>query len=386
MGAWLLVLAAFVASSLGCDGDDTLVIVDLRTDLRPGLEFSGIRTSPQGRPEVTTFADPRSDYLGGVRIAEVEGLKAGTHSIVVALLDTAGRVVAERPIRVTVSDRVAVTVVITRTCRGISCPMIDAPDLTACLAGMCVDPSCSPETPDTCVTECETDGDCLAPSACSIGRCRDGVCLATPEDDRCGGGQICHPDDGCVDTPAMLDSGPETGPPDVGPDTAMPSDSGFDSDVPDDTSVVSDGAPADVPAICVDMRLQGCGSSGCRCDSGCFCAMACDFSGRCRATCSDAGTFCNLMTQSGSTTDTTLTCTGATCQGTLQGTGTAAVSCLAGSVCDFTCLGGTCDLSCTGASSCLLRCSGGAPCTLASCEGGETSCPGGIVACNRGCP
>ncbi len=45
------------------------------------------------------------------------------------------------------------------------------------------------------------------------------------------------------------------------------------------------------------------------------------------------------------------------------------------------------DISCTGSSRCLLNCTDSSNCGYAECTGnGETTCPNGIIVCNRECP
>jgi hypothetical protein len=86
-----LVLSCLLASA-GCGGDDDLLlVVDLRTELVPGVDFQRVRTEVQ-RPgasdvvaEFDVPADPDADYAAGARVAEAPHLSAGGYVIRVEL-------------------------------------------------------------------------------------------------------------------------------------------------------------------------------------------------------------------------------------------------------------------------------------------------------------
>lgn len=194
------VTASLLALTLvGCGGGSDLVL-DLRTDLAPGDEFDRIEAdvfTAEGErlAELRIDADLDADYGEGDRLAEVGSLEPGPIEIRTRLL-TGERLVAERPLLVEVAgEALAVTILITRACRGVSCP---SPDL-ACVAGGCVDPTCAPETPDSCTEEpeCASDADCEVPT-CASARCVAGVCLSTPVRGACAPGERCLRSSGCV--------------------------------------------------------------------------------------------------------------------------------------------------------------------------------------------
>jgi hypothetical protein len=160
-----------------------------------------------------------------------------------------------------------VTVALTRDCRGVECPLENGdPTLAACLAGVCVDPRCTVETPEFCgPLECAANDDCEAPpAACAEAVCLEGVCLEGSRPDACGPMAWCHPELGCqppsppppdagVDAgPPDLDAGPDledAGPPDLdaGPDLedAGPPDLDADADADAQADAQADAGPDD---------------------------------------------------------------------------------------------------------------------------------------------
>ncbi|MCC6874910.1 MAG: hypothetical protein IT378_11445 [Sandaracinaceae bacterium] len=115
---WLLVLA-------GCDGGGHELLVDLRTDLRPGIELVAVRTSvrrlpdPASLPPVERPALENALVSSGLRIAEWAGLATGRYRVNVELLSASGALVASRPADVELSTDFGVTVLIMRDCVGV---------------------------------------------------------------------------------------------------------------------------------------------------------------------------------------------------------------------------------------------------------------------------
>lgn len=206
----------------GCSSGGRVLVVDVKTDLQPGVEHDAMRTTvtaSSGEPVLqTTVADPGADFLRGVRAARFEGLPRGALDIEVALLSQ-GSVVVSRPVRVDLrGGTTGVTAVLTRTCRDVACPQPGGdPRLTACHGGRCVDPTCTEEAPDACgAPTCAGEGDCAPPSECTFGACVLGACLAPVDDDLCAPGTRCDPTVGCV-ADVVSDAGhPDAGLPDAG--------------------------------------------------------------------------------------------------------------------------------------------------------------------------
>src|SRR5687768_14616772 len=79
-----------LAWSAGCTPDDHEIIANVRTDLVPGVEFVGVRTSvdtADGTRTVDRLASRGEPFIDGVRVAEVRGTGAGTRNVFVSLLD-----------------------------------------------------------------------------------------------------------------------------------------------------------------------------------------------------------------------------------------------------------------------------------------------------------
>ncbi len=196
-----------VLASLGCDGGPTTLIVQVRTELLPGREMQAVRVTVEpaggGAPiERITDATSATSWGAGVRVAEIEAVPSGRTRLRVSALDASGAVLVERPVRADLSGGIkVVTVLLTRDCLGVVCPDPGGdPAATACFAGRCVPEDCTEETADGCGPRgCATDADCPASSACATARCLpSGRCFAEPDPARCGAGEVCHPDEGCI--------------------------------------------------------------------------------------------------------------------------------------------------------------------------------------------
>ena len=394
--AAIVVLAAAV---LGC-GDDALgLTVDLKTDLVPGIEFTTIRTEVQdgagaarGSEDHGAFAT--DSYVMARRVAEVGGLSVGDYAVRVRLLTPSGAPVVERLVRVTARRNVALTVLITRDCRGVACPQAgDSPSATACLGGRCVDPTCSSEQPELCGTdECMRDDQCMPLAACASGTCESGTCIFAPAPDACGPGLWCNPETGCLPLPSA-DAG-------VSFDAGPRLDAGCMSDPQCDDGNFCNGAEHCVAGACVEggpvpacddgnpcNGVETCVPGGCvpgtalSCDDGVVCTVdACVASG-CTHTPMDA--LCTAAP--GGTCDASLDCQYSTCT---------AATCVAGPCQTAMCMGPTCVRTsvcvaaemCCGGTCAPIGCSDGNPCTDDSCGGSGCMHANNARACDDGDP
>lgn len=265
----LLRLALAALCIGGCGGGSQLV-VDLVTDFAPGEEFASVRVEQLGeRGRVvdtrTAAASASEDYVRGARVAELSGIEPGEHTLRVTLLDARGAEVIQRSVRVEVRSSHAVTVLITRTCRAIACPgPRDDPSRTECAGGRCVDPTCRPEEPESCLPPaCERDSDCVPMASCAVGRCSFGECFFADEG-ACGAMRWCDPDVGCRDREVVLDAGtPDAGRSDAG--TCAPrtcAELGFDCG-----EVIECGAPLSC-GVCAPPDTCGGGAAANRCGNG----------------------------------------------------------------------------------------------------------------------
>lgn len=188
-------------SSLGCDGGARL-LVDLRTDLVPGVEIDEAVTTvtrPAGVSAQRVSLSRADDLLAGVRIADLDGV-SGEVELRVAV-HRGGAEVLSRPVRVRVTGRRGVTVTLSRDCRGVTCPDGGDANAAACLGGRCVAPECTEDArrPE-CTEGCGSDPECGAPEGCVTPRCVDGVCLRERDDGVCAPDEACVPDEGCRPT------------------------------------------------------------------------------------------------------------------------------------------------------------------------------------------
>ncbi len=235
--------------ALACSGGHELV-VDLRTDYVPGIEFDSVEVTagpPGGAGTTMTLADASGDFRAGVHLATFTGLADGESLVRVELRSPRGTV-ASRRVVVTLHGDLAILVTITRACATIACPgASDAPDATECYAGRCVPPTCVDE--GTCgAPECEAPSDCPAGAACAVPSCEDGVCLRVGDSSLCSADQYCNPDRGCLDC----------APP---PDAGAPTDSGIamDGGVSD---AGRDSGPDGGPAAFIAMYVPAVGHDG----------------------------------------------------------------------------------------------------------------------------
>lgn len=199
IGIGLTLLCAM--SQIACEGDLEL-LVDLKTDYAPGVDFTTVQTEvlfAGGGVRADATAETGQSFILGQRVAELTGVKASAVTVRVRLLDEAGELVAERPTIVDMRDDFGLTVLVSRRCEDVTCPGSGDPgDARACLAGQCVDERCSPEAAGFCGPPmCAIDAECPTSVACATGRCIDGACLFEGNDAACAAGQYCNSGIGC---------------------------------------------------------------------------------------------------------------------------------------------------------------------------------------------
>ncbi len=246
--SWLLVTVALLAAA-GCEAQGGgALIVDLRSDLRPGYEFTRARVTLLGagtdsdvRQERDFGPGDEASLVDGLRIAEFDAVDQSTASVRVTLIAPEGHTLLERVIRVSgLETSRAVTAILSRDCRGVQCPDPggDA-EQTECLAGRCVDPTCTPEDPTSCGTPaCLNDTECGGLSSCATGVCGEGgVCLQVVDDTLCAADEYCLPETGCVAVPSVTDAGMDAatdGSTDATLDAGDAPDAGVDADAATD--------------------------------------------------------------------------------------------------------------------------------------------------------
>ena len=221
---------ALLVSVLGCGSSGTELRVDLRSDWVGGVEVAEVVARVVGLDgEVSTRFAPGDDLAAGVRIGLFEDVPSGTQRVEVEMRGPAGEVVAERSAVVSVRGSTGVTLLVTRNCEGVTC---DDPAANQCLDGRCVPPTCTVENTAECgPPSCTRSVDCVATATCVEPQCIGGACLRSGG--ACGTGRYCDPESGCRALPSTQDAGSDAAT-DASLDASM--DAGFDGgiDAPSD--------------------------------------------------------------------------------------------------------------------------------------------------------
>ena len=134
------VLAALFAAGAGCANGSIDLVVNLETDLRPGVELTSVRTELSATPVEDAAASTirgtmrealaGADFVRGQRVAEYADVAAGVAFVRVSLLDAAGHTVIARTTRITITGDYTLTVLVTRDCRTLE-PPLRGPRITA---------------------------------------------------------------------------------------------------------------------------------------------------------------------------------------------------------------------------------------------------------------
>ncbi|MCB9594825.1 MAG: hypothetical protein H6719_19040 [Sandaracinaceae bacterium] len=235
---WSWIAGAVALALTGCPDDGSTVIVDVLTNYRPGIDFDGVvvvvhegsDTTATGAPIVTSARRSVAARPGApmaFRGAELDGVGTGSRLVLARLLRGDAEIGRGRVLVTIAGSATSVIVLVTSECDGVTCPGAGDPELTACRAGRCVDPRCSPTSTEFCPPpECATDSECApAGPPCVRGVCFAGACASFADDDRCEG--TCDRDLGCV---GELDAGAmDAGAMDAGAMDAGAMDAGFDA-------------------------------------------------------------------------------------------------------------------------------------------------------------
>jgi hypothetical protein len=174
-----------------CGGEPVSLSVDVISDWEPGIDFVSVETETSKRPfegaapgevrQETMRVTGTEPFLEGVRVADLGNVGVGRTFVRISLRDAAGRAIASRVLDVVLERSFAATILLTRSCRDVECPApAGAPELSECQGGSCVDPRCSPATPEHCPPpRCDTDVECESELAWCGGErvCRRGYCL-----------------------------------------------------------------------------------------------------------------------------------------------------------------------------------------------------------------
>ncbi len=284
VGLAVLVLLLVLLGAASCAKGRVDLTVDVITDWKPGSDFTRIETEVSRVPfdsaasseirQLSYAVAGAEDFVHGVRVADVGEVGTGHRFVRVRLRDAAGVHIAGRTLEATLTRTFAATLLIARSCRDVACPApAGAPELSECQAGECVDPRCSPSTPEFCgPAPCDENADCPAVSTyCDVAL-------------TCGETGHCL----CVDDAVVPDAGPDVGidaPTDTGPSC------------PTTETACTDGLDDDCDGLtdCADDDCLGAG-----CADGFYCTTndRCGGDGACSDTNPTCPMFCNEATSS----------------------------------------------------------------------------------------
>lgn len=236
----LCVTLSAVLSACPEESSDTLV-VELRTDLAPGIEFerfeivgsATLLREVQGQEVGADWSRPQA--MGELAIA------AGAQRMRARLVQR-DAIVVERELLVQVEGRTGLQIVLSRECAEVECGLGEA-----CLAGQCVTEGCLTGAEPTCelVPECLDDSDCVVGAPCAPQACEPGGwCFARSLE--CPAGEWCDPSAGCTTIPSAEDAGvTDAGRVDAGQADAGPDDAGVDAGALPDASAPRDASTPD---------------------------------------------------------------------------------------------------------------------------------------------
>src|SRR5262245_7662316 len=89
---WVFAALASAPVVASCGGPSSVeLLVDVQTDLVPGVEFASVQVQT-GERLASVAAALGDDYAMGVRVAEIDGLEPGRHEVAVLLVDGGGAV------------------------------------------------------------------------------------------------------------------------------------------------------------------------------------------------------------------------------------------------------------------------------------------------------
>lgn len=231
-GLCFVVMSLLALSSAACSNDNKKELaVSVVTDFVAGPEFTSVETELlDERPisegatrlgQATSSVGFGASFARGRSVALFGAQTTGEKVVRVTLYRPNGTKLHSRTVRFRLTDNYALTVHLTRDCvdLAVECPLANAPALTQCLMGQCVDERCNPQDPTTAqfcpeVTFCESTDDCRGVSDCSTQLCDDGICSQTartaPDPAACETGAWCDPvpnTGGCRTLPATAGDG-----------------------------------------------------------------------------------------------------------------------------------------------------------------------------------
>lgn len=188
--------------AVACSGEHQLSVVVV-SDVADAAGAQTIRVEVASSPFETFQTGavyeliPGDDLLSGVEAASLPALAADNYFVTVSLLDGAATALGHRTVLLQLESDLSLQVAVTADCAGVTCPgPADASDRGECLAGQCINSSCSSVFPAACPNTCVADVDCSTPAPCGRSRCIEGVCLS--RENGCLPAERCDDTLGCV--------------------------------------------------------------------------------------------------------------------------------------------------------------------------------------------
>ncbi len=176
-----------------CAPPDQGLIINLRTDFVPAVEFDALRVWVEGG-ESREVAVRASERFSRARyVTTFLDVPRGQRRVVMAL-SLGGVEFTRRTHDLPFSGSYLDTFTIERSCLGVECSVIESCRGRVCVPATCItgeEPSCPPP-------QCTDDSMCMTTTACVSAECASGVCLETPDDALCPADRLCVPAQGCV--------------------------------------------------------------------------------------------------------------------------------------------------------------------------------------------
>lgn len=308
----MVCVAALLA--LGCS-PSAEVIVEVHTDLEPGVEFD--RALARAAAVTTSDEARASGYLSaGVRLPPI--VVATGPVELTAALERAGTVVVSRGLTLRAEGAIVVPVWLVRACIDLDCPSGGVPEtFTECDGGRCVEPECVPTDESCAPAACVLDADCPAPiAACAVARCDRENCVLAPRAGACTATDYCDPSAGCL---PRTGGAPDGGVGDAGPCTSA--ETACRNGADDDCDGMRDCADPDCAGVACDdanacTHTDVCGAATCSgtaisCTTDACAARSCNGTATCTVAPAGDGTPCTA--DANPCTDDT--CTGGRCVG-----------------------------------------------------------------------
>ena len=205
----VLIVCVLGIGFLACTDDSISLTIRLRTDYQPLRDFIGVDIIVDEGSPTTRTAKIDGQYVEpGVELATFESLNAAEErSINLELTRTDGTAPFAAGVVIAHDKDLILTVSVTRDCGAMVCSPVDGV-AQRCLAGRCVDATCTSGSQDpNCifsdVPECVDAEDCAIESSCAVRSCVEGICFVNATGrGLCEVGFVCDiEEDACVIDP-----------------------------------------------------------------------------------------------------------------------------------------------------------------------------------------